>query len=813
MPFFGNKRRDFSIQPPRQQVDGTPFFVTDSDNIDFTLENLNLTANLTLTGVAAGIYGDATNIPVLEIDQWGRVTGVTTVPIGGGPGGTYTVNNGLTESPANNFQLGGTLIQDTSITGTTLHNLTLLGNYTGKQVLIVTNSNAGGDAIKGNSVNGKAVEGTASGSGTGVQGNSNNGNAVVGVSTSGSGVRGQSTSGIGGSFSSTSGVGVQGASDADYAGKFTRGTSLNNSVIQNVLFRNITTNFPALNGFGVSLVLDTNTTNFATLGALAEIKASWTDANHGSRTSKYEIYVTNNTNLQRVFNLSGPGQLTLDKYGQTPANFPGTAVWSLGVDALGNVIEFTPSTGTGTVTSVAATVPNPTNPAFSVNVPNPTTTPSINITANGIVSQYIRGDGSLANFPNSTGGGASVNYYLNGSVSQGTFGGVAMREINKVPIIGAGTDFTINADGYIQSFITDAGDPNQLAIPAGNWNFEMFFSASSGGGSPQFYIELYKWDGATLTLIASNSATPENITGGTSIDLYTTALTVPQTTLALTDRLAVRVYVIHSGRIITLHTEDNHLCQIITTFTTGLTALNGLTDQIQNFASPGTSGTAPNWNSVSPNHTLNIPLASATGVTAGLISKADYDVFNGKQNAITLTTTGTSGPATFVSNTLNIPQYGGGSGGNSIASLSAASGDVSAAATSASETNVVATLKANLKTGSCGVTFDGGGQVVQNKTAYVQMPYNGTLGAWSMVADQAGACTITVSKGTFGTFPPTSAVYSTQPAIPATNITATSPGAYNPGMATVTAGDVLKFDISGVSTITWVNLTISITKT
>jgi hypothetical protein len=240
----------------------------------------------------------------------------------------------------------------------------------------------------------------------------------------------------------------------------------------------------------------------------------------------------------------------------------------------------------------------------------------------------VRGDGSLANFPSSGGGGASVNYYLNGSVSQGTFGGVAMREINKTPIIGTGTDFTIAADGYIQSFITDANDPNQLVIPAGNWNFETYFSANSGGGSPSFYIELHKWDGATLTLIASNSATPEAITGGTAIDLYFTAIAVPQTTLALTDRLAIRIYVTHSGRTITLHTENSHLCQVITTFTTGLTALNGLTDQVQNFATVGTSGIVPNWNSVSPNHTLNIPLASASSVTAGLLSNADYTAFN-----------------------------------------------------------------------------------------------------------------------------------------------------------------------------------------
>jgi len=221
--------------------------------------------------------------------------------------------------------------------------------------------------------------------------------------------------------------------------------------------------------------------------------------------------------------------------------------------------------------------------AFSVSGNPVTTAGTLAVTGAGAVSQYIRGDGTLANFPASTGGGASVSYYLNGSVSQGTIGGAAYKQMNGTPVIGAGTDFTINADGYIAQFITDVGDPNKLLIPAGNWNFETYFSASSNGGSPRFYIELYKYDGATLTLIATNSATPENITGGTSIDLYFTALAVPSTVLLATDRLAVRFYVIHSGRTITMHTEDSHLSQIITTFSTGLTSLNGLTAQAQTF--------------------------------------------------------------------------------------------------------------------------------------------------------------------------------------------------------------------------------------
>ena len=286
--------------------------------------------------------------------------------------------------------------------------------------------------------------------------------------------------------------------------------------------------------------------------------------------------------------------------------------------------------GGGTVTSVGLTMPS----AFTVANSPITSSGDIAVTGAGLVSQYVRGDGSLANFPASTGGGASLSFYLNGSVSQGTFGGVAFREMDRTPILGAGTDFTINTNGYIQSFITDANVPNLLEIPAGNWNFETYFSASSGGGSPSFYLELYKWNGSTLSLIASNSATPEGITNGTAIDLYLTALAVPQTALLATDRLAVRIYVNNSGRTIKLHTENNHLSQVITTFSTGITALNGLTDQVQNFA-VGTSGTDFAISSISPTHTFNLPTASAAN--RGALSSADWSTFNGKQNALGFT--------------------------------------------------------------------------------------------------------------------------------------------------------------------------------
>jgi hypothetical protein len=58
---------------------------------------------------------------------------------------------------------------------------------------------------------------------------------------------------------------------------------------------------------------------------------------------------------------------------------------------------------------------------------------------------------------------------------------------------------------------------------------------------------------------------------------------------------------------------------------------------------------------------------SASGSTKGFLTSSDWSTFNNKQNKITLTTTGTSGVSTLVAttstgDTLNIPQYGGGTG-------------------------------------------------------------------------------------------------------------------------------------------------------
>jgi hypothetical protein len=391
------------------------------------------------------------------------------------------------------------------------------------------------------------------------------------------------------------------------------------------------------------------------------------------------------------------------------------------------------------LTSVGLSMPS----AFAVSNSPLTSNGTIAVTGAGTSAQYVRGDGQLANFPTNGGGGSSVNYYLNGSVSQGTFGGDTYYEMSKTPIIGAGTNFTrtnAQGNGYIASFITDAGDPALLNIPGGNWNVEFYFQASSGGSNPSFYAELYKVSSSNVfTLIGSGSTNPEGITNGTAVDQYFTSIPVPQTALLATDRIAVRIFVTPSGRNITLHTENSNLCEVLTTFSTGLNALNGLTAQVQYFAT-STIGTDFNIQSLTDTHTFNLPVASgsntgklsnvdwltfdgkenvltfsaplsrsvntvsipvattsqpgyldstdwttfnakvtsvsatsplfstggktptltiqqASGSQNGYLSSTDWTTFNSKQNTITLTTTGSSGASTFISNTLNVPTY------------------------------------------------------------------------------------------------------------------------------------------------------------
>ena len=303
-------------------------------------------------------------------------------------------------------------------------------------------------------------------------------------------------------------------------------------------------------------------------------------------------------------------------------NLNGVTDWQIGDWAIFNGTVWQKIDNSDAIASVGLTMPS----AFAVANSPLTSSGTIAVTGAGTASQYVRGDGQLATLPSGSSGGSSVNYYLNGSVAASVVG---YQQMSNTAIIGAGTNFPLLGNGLIAEFLTDVANPNRLEIPVGAWNFEMYFNMSSSGGSPKFYVELLKYDGATFTSIASSSANPEGITNGTTTDLYLTSLAVPQTVLLASDRLAVRVYIVNNTvvRTATLHTENSNLCEIITTFAGGVSALNGLTANTQYFAT-GSSGVDFNISSLVDTHTFNLPTASA--INRGALSSADWTTFNGK---------------------------------------------------------------------------------------------------------------------------------------------------------------------------------------
>ena len=202
-----------------------------------------------------------------------------------------------------------------------------------------------------------------------------------------------------------------------------------------------------------------------------------------------------------------------------------------------------------------------------------------------------------------------------------------------------------------------------------------------------------------------------------------------------------------------------------------LYSLNDLTAQVQSFAIPGTAGLSPNWSSVGSTHTLNIPLANASAVTAGLISKTDYDRFNiGYTNSInSFTTNGNSGAASFSGQVLNIPQYtlsglsgtvnpnyflaGPSSGAAGVVQYRAlAAADIPDNASNTTGNASTATALATPRTINA-VAFDGTANITIKASTTNKLYFN-TTGMGALATENFdGAATKTISYNTIGAAP------------------------------------------------------------
>jgi hypothetical protein len=116
--------------------------------------------------------------------------------------------------------------------------------------------------------------------------------------------------------------------------------------------------------------------------------------------------------------------------------------------------------------------------------------------------------------------------------------------------------------------------------------------------------------------------------------------------------------------------------------------------------------------------------------------------------------------------------------------------------------------------GSFGVTIDGGGSAITTGVkGYVQIPYSGTITGWNLFADQTGSIVIDVWKDNYATFPPSVAdtiAGSEKPTL--SSVQKNQDLSLSTWTTSVSAGDIIAFNVDSASTVTRVTLSINITK-
>lgn len=119
-------------------------------------------------------------------------------------------------------------------------------------------------------------------------------------------------------------------------------------------------------------------------------------------------------------------------------------------------------------------------------------------------------------------------------------------------------------------------------------------------------------------------------------------------------------------------------------------------------------------------------------------------------------------------------------------------------------------------TAAVGYKVDGGGVVITTGVAGtgLYIPFNCTINEWTLQSDVSGSIVIDIWKDTYANYPPTVAdtiTGSAKPTITASNKNTSS--TLTGWTTTISAGDVLYFNVDSCSTITNATLTLKVTKT
>lgn len=282
--------------------------------------------------------------------------------------------------------------------------------------------------------------------------------------------------------------------------------------------------------------------------------------------------------------------------------------------------------------------------------------PNYSVTADNGVS-IATGNIIQLGAPNNSGVALTTNRWINTSTNYLTVRGNSTNQAFVMTNFGSGYAFTADAVGVVARFLTAPSSTNTIATVASFARASSGTAAAGIGSAIEFENQTTSsgsyTSGRIANILTNTSSTPSSKFQFDTLNagIYNSALTLEATGRLVANQYGVGTFTGTVAYYLAV-TSSGQVVEVASVGSSGtVTSVAALT-----ITSTGTDITSSVANSTTtPVITLNVPTASATN--RGALSSTDWSTFNNKQAAISLTTTGNSGAATFSSNTLNIPTY------------------------------------------------------------------------------------------------------------------------------------------------------------
>jgi hypothetical protein len=377
---------------------------------------------------------------------------------GGGPAGAVYAANGLSNVNDSTIKLGGTLTENTTISASTYETV-WSGSYSSSGSLFSVQNSSSGIAF-GATNNGSSATGSFT--------NSGSGNSLLLTGSSGIPLRAVTTTG-------------------SAAGTFQVNPTSTNSVV-NLLELNRVTSSTAAAGLGGAIRFNLEAAD-GSFYLANRIISKWTDAAVSTRTSSLQIEGVDDGTTSTIFSLLGNGQLALNKYGV--GNFSGSAVYGLGVDASGNIVE-TDATSSGGGADDWGTQ----NVAIGWGLTGNGDETDLEVDSSVVATQTDLAD---ARTTVSAGAGISVSGNPSSGYTITNSGAPGTNPMNVLSIMDYGgvEGVTIGGGNYatgtdntpaLDSAIADADDGQWIVVPPGDYLFSSALDTITGSGSKKVYL-------------------------------------------------------------------------------------------------------------------------------------------------------------------------------------------------------------------------------------------------------------------------------------------------------------------------------------